>query len=269
VTPTTPDLGKLERDARQAAEALSAAKADQAAAAKVEADARHARSIEWAFDTIARYPQREAEAAAEVPSALAAFSAAALEDLPAAPAAYLRIAAAMARANALGEDVTTARNTLRTAAIIPFPVQDYQDPVGIAAPFPTIGMSRALPPFLDLLASTIDTAAAAALKARPALADPGAFAGQAPEAMRRDVLATAYRHDENLAQLAALQVQAPDRWATNVPADRKAAVAAWLACREAAGRGDEPLPKLAYQRPSQAEPAPFAPDDIVRVRMGR
>jgi hypothetical protein len=262
---TAPDLPKLERDARLAADAVTAAKAEQAAAAKAATAERQARSIEWAFDTIARYPQRQAEASAEVPPALAAFTAAALEDLPAAPAAYLAIAARMGAANALAQDLATARNTLRAAGILPPMLPGRPDPTGAGAPFPTFGGPPALPPFLDMLASTIDTARAAALRVRPGAEDPGAFTGKASDAMRRDVLRAEYHADEELAVLAAWKLRAPDRWA-HVPADQQAAVNAWLACREAAGRGDDPLPKIGGKL-REVEPPAFGPGDVVRVRL--
>ncbi len=180
--------------------------------------------------------------------------------------AYLAIATRMGAANALGEEVTTARNILRSAVIIPHPVQNY-DPVGISAPYPMVGGPVALPEFFTMLASTINAAAAATLRARPGVADPGAFTGAAPGGLRRGVMGAEFRPDERLAILAALREKDPDRWA-KLPDGERAATLAWLACREAAGHGGDPLPKVVTERfATTDEPAVYAPTDSARFRL--
>ncbi|HSW43076.1 MAG TPA: hypothetical protein VLM76_11260 [Patescibacteria group bacterium] len=232
-----------EARARAAAAATAAAQAETVAAeaaAAVEAERRE-RRIAWALFTVAAFPVRLAEARGHVDTAFSAFERAVREDFAAAPRAYVGIASAMAAGNALGELLAQARHHLRAANIIPPARPNRPDPVGHEhAPFPPAD----LPSFPDLLASTLDAQRAAAFRARPTPDDPGEFTETVPAQMRHDALAQSYHHDEEWALLAGLQLQAPDRWARLDPA-RQAATLAWLACREAAGFGDDPLPKVA------------------------
>jgi hypothetical protein len=89
-------LSDLQRDARTAQAALIAEQEKQAAAAKAAAAEQAARSIEWSWATIVAYSQRQAEASYAVTQALAAFSAAVVEDLALAARLYLNIVRAMA-----------------------------------------------------------------------------------------------------------------------------------------------------------------------------
>lgn len=265
--PTTPDLGRLRTDAKAAQDALATEQERQAAAAKAVADSRTAREIEWSYQTILAYPSKLAAANAKVSTALASFRTAVAQDLNLAAAAYLEIAAAMGAANRLGEDVAAARGRLRSAGIIPPGRASQPDPIGINAPFVFAGHSPALPPFLDMLASELGPTRAAALRV-PSTEDPAKFTGKATEAEQRAVLAAEYHYDEEWALLAALRLQYPARW-ESLSEDQKSATLAWLAARDAAGHGDDPLPKVAAEKSREIEPAAFAADDRVRVALNR
>jgi hypothetical protein len=261
----TTDLPKLERDARLATDALNAAKAEQAEAAKAAGAERQARSIEWAFDTIARYPQRQAEASAEVSPALTAFSAAVFDDYGQAPARYLAIATTMSASNAVAAEFTRARHLLRAAGALPHAGSNRPDPTGAAAPFPTFGGNIALPPFHDLVASTIEAARMLAARLPAAGADPGSFEGQASEAMRRDVLASEFVVTQEFEHLLGMRERYPDKYDRLVPIERRADAEAYAATREASGF-DAPLPKVIVETTPGSETSDFAPDDLVRIR---
>ncbi len=251
---TTPDLGKLERDARQAAEALAAAKDEQAAAAAVVAAERQARSVNWAFRTCSQYAQRQAEATYRVEQLLGRFDETLANDYAAAPALYVAIAQAMAEANGLGVEYAKARAILRQAGLLaPQHPGHREDPVGhIHAPFPP---NTALPPFGDLVASSLERARIAAFRAPQPSDDPGAFAGQVSDAEREAVKAYEWTLSQDLEALLALREQFPDRFARNVSEADKVNVAAYAVGRLARGY-DAPLPKMYAERLRHDPPAP-------------
>ncbi len=258
----TPDLGKLARDAQAAQDALSAAQAEQAAQAAAATEERRQRGLAWAFRFISTYPGRQAAANGRVTEALAAFDAAVTSGE--APKAYLAIARAMAAANAVGAEYAKARNILRVAGLIqPENVGHRPDPVGVHnAPYPP----TALPPYSELLGSSLDAARAAASRV-PSAEDPGSFEGQVADDERKAVMAYEWSFSQDLEQLLAFREQHPARFARNTSEAEKAATAAYAAGREARGY-DAALPKMVAEGPREAaEPPAFGPTDTVRVRL--
>ena len=255
----TTDIGTLTAAARKAQAALGAAQAEQAAVAATRAAERREREIAWAFATIVDYPGKAAAASADVAAALAAFAACVVDDYGQAPARYLALVRAQAVANAAAEELTRARNVLRAAAVIPSVRPNRSDPVGVEAPYPSHGLG-ALPGFSELVESTIAAARSAASRSPAMTVDPGSFTGTVTDGMRRAALAADFRPVEELESRLGLREQHPDRFARNVSDAQKAEVAAYAACREAAGYG-APLPKVAVDRLRETLPPLHAPDD--------
>lgn len=261
-------IPELQREAAKAATAVTEARDAEAAKAAKVAEERRRRSVEWAFVTIASYPGDLAAASAAVTPALAAFSAAVIEDLGKAPRLYVDVARAMAAANAVAAEFTQARGILRTAGVLPHAGSNRHDPTGSAAPFPTIGGNIALPPFHDLVASTIAAAGALAARLPVTREDPGAFDGRASEAMRRDVLAAEFVISQDLEHLLGMRERYPDKFARSVPPERRADAEAYAATREARGY-DAPLPKVIVETTPGAETSDFGPDETARYTLYR
>ena len=236
---TATDLATLTTAAQKAQDAVAAEREKLAGVAAAEAAERTARSIEWSYFTILSYPGDLAAAGAEVTAASAAFDAAAVAGLG--EAAYLRIASTMAEANVLGEGLTRARNILRTAGRLPPGRANDPDPTGIYAPFPR----TALPPFGELVESAIAVARTKAERMAAFTANPESFEGTSTEAMRRGVLANEYHGDQELDLLLALKGKHPAAFAEHLSAEQRAAVEVYAQARDAAGHGDDPLPKVA------------------------
>lgn len=258
------DIGTLTAAASKAQAALTAAQAEQAALAASAAEDRKQRSIQWAFATIVAYPGKLAAESPKVDAALAAFSTAVESDYGQAPARYLDIIRAMAAGNGAAAELTQARNLLREASILPPFQPNRPDPTGQAAPYPMIGVS-AFPTFEALVESTVAAARAVAVRTPPSAEYPGAYTGTASEAMKHDVLASEFVPTEEFEILAGLQAQAPERF-DRLPAEQKAATAAYLACREARGY-DAKLPKIAHQVPRESSAPHFAPDETARFTL--
>jgi hypothetical protein len=257
------NLNELQQAARTAQAALTAEQEKQAAAAKAAGAEQAAREVEWSWQTIVAYSQRQAEASAKVADTLAAFSAAVVDDLAQGARLYLDVVRASASANALGEDLVKARHILRTAGLLPMIQRSGRDPVGDAAPFPlTHGMAR-LPGFIELVGEAMDKQRAIASRAASA-ENPSAFDGKASEAMKLDALRAEWTHAQEYESLLALKAQWPDRFA-KLSAAEQADTLAYEATREAAGYSAE-LPKMA---PSNLRaPAPhYAPNDTARFHL--
>lgn len=257
------DIGTLAATADKAQAALSAAKDEQAALSAAAAAEAHEREVSWAWATILAYPQRQAAESEKVTAALAAFSAAVVEDFSAASGLYLDVVRRSAVANAAGADLAKARHILRTAGLLPRIDRAGRDPVGDAAPWPlSHGMAR-LPSFLDMVTAELDRQRMAASRAVSA-EEPPTFGGTITEAMRTDALRAEWTMAQEYESLLALKVQWPARFAKLSP-DEQADTLAYEATRQAAGY-DEPLPRIAEARLREAEPA-FAPDAVARFRL--
>jgi hypothetical protein len=237
----TPDLAQLRADAArtQAAIALEEEKAKAAAAAAAEE--RRQRSISWAFERLATYASRQAEANGRVMEVLAAFDASVTSGD--APKAYLTIVRAMTAANAVAAEVETARGILANADVIPRRRPNTPAPTGAAAPFPLVG-GNALPSYETMVASALDAARVRASRIPASTVDPGDYRGTVSEEMRHDVLWLSFDADAGAELMLALKEQYPDVYAERIPADQQAQIAAYAACREARGYA-EPLPKAA------------------------
>ena len=84
--------------------------------------------------------------------------------------------------------------------------------------------------------------------------------GEVQKEVIQATLAADFRPVEELESRLGLREQHPDRFARNVSDAQKAEVAAYAACREAAGYG-APLPKVAVDRLRETLPPLHAPDD--------
>ena len=258
------DIAKLERDAAASRTALAAAKAEQTALNAATAAEAASRSVAWSWQTIVAYRQRQAIESEKVSAALAAFSAAVVEDLGLAARLYLDVVRRMAICNALGEDLVKARHILRTAGLLPMIQRGGRDPIGEAAPFPlTHGMAR-LPSFLELVTEAVDKQRMVASRAVSA-EDPSAFDGKASPAMQTDALRLEWTLAQEYESLLAVKVQWPDRFA-KLSAEEQADTLAYEATREAVGYSAE-LPKIAGARLRETEPPAFKSDDTVRFRL--
>jgi hypothetical protein len=256
-------LSELQRDAAKAAALVSAAKAEQAARDAATVAEAASRSVAWSWQTIVSYGQRQAEASAKVTDALAAFSAAVVQDLALAARLYLEIVRAMASANALGEDLVKARHILRTAGKLPRIARSGRDPVGGAAPFGLTHGTNRLPSFVDLLTEAVDKARTLASRAVSA-EDPDAFDGKATPAMQTDARRLEWTLAMEYESLLAVKVQQPAMFA-KLSAEEQADTLAYEATREAADYSAE-LPKIAA--PSVHAPAPhYAPNDTARFHL--
>ena len=241
----TPDLAQLRADAGKAQTALAAEQERLAEAAKVAAEARRLRSVDWAFRHVSTYPERQAEAGAAVNDALAAFSAAVVADYGTAPKAYLVIVRAMAAANGVAAEYVAALHILRAAGLVQLENQSHRpDPVGgLNAPFPP----SSLPAFADLVGSSLEAARAAAFRLPPATDDPGAFSGPAPtEAERQAVFRFEWTLSAELEHQLGYRAQHPESYARNVSEAQKVEAAAYEAGRLARGY-DDPLPKVVVE----------------------
>jgi hypothetical protein len=256
----TPDLAQLRADAGKAQTALAAEQERLAEAAKVAAEARRLRSVDWAFRHVSTYPERQAEANGAVTEALAGFDVAVTSGD--APRAYLDICRAAAAANAVGAEYAKARGILRAAGrIAPENAGHRPDPVGVHnAPFPP----SSLPPFLELLGSSLEAARAVAWR-KPATEDPGAFVGQVSEAEREAVIAYEWTLSAELEHLLGYKVQHPASFDKNVSEAQKVEAAAYEAGRLARGY-DAPLPKIVIQ--SSGTPATLTARQQAERRMG-
>ena len=258
------DIGTLTAAASKAQDALAAAKAEQTALNAATTAAAASRSVAWSWQTIVAYRQRQAIESEKVSAALAAFSAAVVEDLGGAARLYLDVVRRMASANALGEDLVKARHILRTAGKLPMIQRGGRDPIGEAAPFPlTHGMAR-LPSFLELVTEAVDKERMVASRAVSA-EDPSAFDGKASPAMQTDALRLEWTLAQEYESLLAVKVQWPDRFA-KLSAEEQADTLAYEATREAVGYSAE-LPKIAGARLRETEPPAFKSDDTVRFRL--
>jgi len=239
---TVTDIPALEAAARSAGAALAAAKDAEAATAKVAAEKRQARSVAWAIRCITTYPQRQAEANERVTALLAGFDETVETHYADAPSLYLAIARAMAAANGVGVEYARARSILRQAGILAPEVPGHrEDPIGyINAPFPP---NTALPPFAELVASSLDRARLAAFRAAPPASDPAAFTEKVFADERQSVIASEWILSQEMEALLGLRVQHPDRFERNIPAAQKAATEAYAAGRAARGY-DAPFPKM-------------------------
>jgi hypothetical protein len=238
---TTTDLGRLRADAARTQAAITLEEGKAAAAAALAAEERRQREIAWAFDRIATYPSRQAEANGAVLAILPTFDAA-VED-GTSPAVYLALIRAMTAANAVAAEVETARGILANGDVIPRRRPNTPAPTGAAAPWPMIGVS-ALPTYEAMVASALDAARMRASRIPASTVDPGDYRGTVSEAMRHDVLWLSFDADAEAELLLALEKQYPDVYAERIPADQQAQIAAYAACREARGYA-EPLPKAA------------------------
>ena len=257
----TPDLAQLRADAGKAQTALAAEQERLAEAAKVAAEARRLRGVDWAFRRVSTYPQAQAEASYAVTAGLAAFDAAVVSDYGSAPGAYLAIVRAMAAANAVAAEYAAARGRLREAGLIgPENPGHRPDPVGyLHAPHP----ATSLPAFADLVASSLDVARGAAFRLPPPAEDPGSFSGPAPtEAERREVCAYEWTFSQEAEHQLGYKAQHPESYARNVPEAQKVEAAAYEAGRIASGY-DAALPKVVVQS-SGTPPTPTARQEAER-----
>ena len=241
----TPDLAQLRADAGKAQTALAAEQERLAEAAKVAAEARRLRGVDWAFRRVSTYPQAQAEASYAVSAGLAAFDAAVVSDYGSAPGAYLAIVRAMAAANAVAAEYAAARGRLREAGLIgPENPGHRPDPVGyLHAPHP----ATSLPAFADLVASSLEVARGAAFRLPSPAEDPGSFSGPAPtEAERREVCAYEWTFSQEAEHLLGYRAQYPELYARNVSPAQKIEVSAYAAGRLARDFND-PLPKVVVQ----------------------
>jgi hypothetical protein len=258
------DIGTLTATAAASQAALDAAKAEQAAVAKAAAADAASRSVAWSWQTIVAYRQRQAIESEKVSAALAAFSAAVVEDLGLAASKYLDVVRRMAICNALGEVLVKARHILREAGKLPMIQRSGRDPIGEAAPFPlTHGMAR-LPSFIEMVTEAVDKQRMVASRVVSA-EDPSTFDGKASPAMQTDALRLEWTLAQEYESLLAVKVQWPDRFA-KLSAEEQADTLAYEATREAAGYSAE-LPKIAGARLRETEPPAFKSDAVVRVRL--
>lgn len=239
---TSTSIPALEAAARSAGAALAAAKAAEAATAKAAAEKRQARSVNWAYRTITAYPQRQAEANERVTALLATFDEVVETRYAEAPSLYLTIARSMNAANGGGVEYARARSLLRQAGILaPQHPGHREDPIGyINAPFPP---NTALPPFAELVASSLDRARIAAFRSAQPADDPAAFTEKVSDDERQAVQAFEWTLSQDMEALLALRTQHPARFEANVSAADKAATEAYAIGRLARGY-DAPLPKM-------------------------
>jgi len=260
----TTDLGKLTRDARAAQDALDAAKAEQAAVAKADADARQARSIEWAWAFVVSYNQRQAEASQKVADTLADLTEAVTVDLALAGRLYLEVTRQMAEANMLGQDLVKARAILKAAGELPGVYRIGRDPVGDNAPWPlTHGLVR-FPPFLEFVDGVLNNRRAIVGRVQSG-ETPETYEGKASASLKAEALRREWVLAAEMESLLAVKVQWPDRFA-KLSAEEQADTLAYEATREARGY-NAPLPKIAGARLRETEPPAFKSDDVVRVRL--
>ncbi len=261
---TTPDLGQLQRAAGKAQDALSAAQDEQTALVKAAADARQARSIEWAWTFIVEYNPRQVEASAKVTDTLAALTEAVMVDLALAARLYLDVTGEMAYANSLGDELVKARAILKAAGELPSVYRTGRDPVGDNAPWPlTHGLVR-FPPFLEFVDGVLTSRRAIVGRVQSG-ETPEMFEGKASAALREEALRREWILAQEFENLLAIKVQWPDRFA-QLTAEEQASVNAYARQRELVGF-DGALPKIAGARLRAAEPPAFKSDDVVRVRL--
>ena len=240
---TTPDIGKARSDFAGAQAALSQAQAASEAVAKAEADERTARSVEWAWSFVASYGQRQAEASAKATALLPAITDAITLDLTAAARLYLDCVHEMATANALGLDLVKARSILKAAGELPGVSRTGRDPVADNAPFPLYHGLIRFPAFLEFVSETLDKQRAMASRVQSGEA-PDTYQGKASAALKEDVLRREWVLAAEFEALLAVRETMPARFA-QLPPEEQAAVNAYARTREAAGRVDDPLPKIA------------------------
>lgn len=261
----TPDLAQLRAGAAAAAAALAAEQERLTAAAKVAAEARRLRSVDWAFRNVSDYPQRQAEANYAVTEALAAFDAAVTTDYGTAPATYLAICRAESAANGVAAEYVSAKAILRTAGLIANANQSHRpDPVGnLNAPFPPSG----LPAFAELVGSSLEAARQIAFRLPPPADDPGAFSGPPPsEAERQAVFRYEWTLDGSLEHLLGYRAQHPESYARNVPEAQKIEAAAYEVGRVAWGY-DAGVPKVVVE--TSGTPASLTARQEEAERRGR
>ncbi len=258
------DLATLASTAQLAQDALTAEQAKQEAVAKADADARQARSIEWAWAYVATYNQRQAEASAKVTDTLAALTEAVTVDLALAGRLFLSVTRQMAEANMLGEDLVKARAILKAAGELPGVYRMGRDPVGDNSPWPlTHGLVR-FPPFIEFVNETLNNRRAIVGRVQSG-ETPETYTSKASDGLKQEVLRREWVLAAEMETLLALREQWPDRF-TELSAEEQASASAYARTREAVGF-DGPLPKIARARLRETEPPAFGPADSVRVRL--
>jgi hypothetical protein len=258
------DIGTLTAAAAASQATLNAAKAEQAAVAKTDADARQARSIEWAWAYVVSYNPRQVEASAKVTDTLAALTEAVTVDLALAARLYLDVTREMAYANSLGDELVKARAILKAAGELPGVYRMGRDPVGNNAPWPlTHGLVR-FPPFLEFVDGVL--AARRAIVGRVQSSEtPETYEGKASAGLKEEALRREWILAAEMESVLALREQWPDRF-KELPAEEQASVSAYARQRELVGF-DEPLPKIAGERLRAVEPPAYGPTDATRVRL--
>lgn len=258
------DIGTLTAAAAASQAALNAAKAEQAAVAKADADARQARSVEWAWAYVVSYNPRQVAASAKVTDTLAALTEAVTVDLALAARLYLDVTREMAYANSLGDELVKARAILKAAGELPGVYRLGRDPVGDNAPWPlTHGLVR-FPPFLEFVDGVL-TARRAIVGRVQSGETPETFEGRASAGLKEEALRREWILAAELESSLALREQWPDRFA-QLPDEEQASVNAYARQRELVGF-DGPLPKIAGARLRAAEPPAYGPTDATRVTL--
>ncbi|HEY5520228.1 MAG TPA: hypothetical protein VIK08_06190 [Candidatus Limnocylindrales bacterium] len=258
------DIGTLTAAASKAQAALAAEQEKQAAIAKADAEARQARSIEWAWNYVVSYNPRQVEASQKATDTMAALTEAVTVDLALAARLYLDVTREMAFANALGDELVKARSILKAAGELPGVYRVGHDPVGDNAPFHlTHGLVR-FPSFIELVSETLDKQRAMASRGQSG-ETPETYEGKASDGLKAEALRREWLLAQEFELMLALREQHPDSYARLDPAQR-AHVEAYARTRAAAGY-DAPLPTAVVETVGVPEPVPFAPDETVRFRL--
>jgi hypothetical protein len=258
------DIGTLTAAASKAQDALTAAKAEEAAAGAATAADATARSIEWAWGFVVGYNPRQVEASAKVTDTLAALTEAVTVDLALAARLYLDVTRQMAEANMLGQDLVAARAILTTAGELPGVYRQGRDPVGDNAPWPlSHGLVR-FPPFLEFVNETLNNRRATVGRVQSG-ETPETYEGKASDGLKQEALRREWVLAAEMESLLALREQWPARFDA-LSAEEQASANAYARQRELVGF-DGPLPKIAMTRLVDPEPPRFASNDAVRVTL--